>query len=236
MRRLSLAVLFLLAACDGTPKAVNDADATTGCSIPEVLDLPTSTSMPDGQADPKPASFVLALSWSPEFCRFRGDVAEYAGQCDKNRFDFILHGLWVESANGMAPRGCAVAPPISEALVRAHYCMMPSARLMQHEWAVHGTCAFSSAESYFGAAKSLWTEVRKPNLKALRGDTLTVGDVRGAFLKANPGLPAAAVVIDRNARGWLEEVRLCLDLGYNYAACRDRGAPDSTPVTIWRGG
>lgn len=230
-----LALVLCLAAC-GSSDDAGDPRQSAECNIPKDLNLPTAASLPDRTPDPAAAAYVLAMSWSPEFCRFREDAKAHAGQCADNDFDFILHGLWVDSADGPEPRACALAPPVGEALVRQHYCMMPSARLMQHQWAAHGTCAFSSAEAYFGAAKSLWSGVKKPDLRALRGEKLTAGMVREAFVRANIGLPAEAIAVARNARGWLTEVRLCMDLDYNYAACREPGAADTAQVLIWRGG
>lgn len=229
-----LLLALCLAACGSAGDSTGTA--TAECNIPAKLDLPRAASLPDTKPDAPAAAYVLALSWSPEFCRFRKDASAHAGQCADNDFDFILHGLWVDSAAGASPRACTVAPPVGEALVRQHYCMMPSAQLMQHQWAAHGTCAFSSAEAYFGAAKSLWDGVKRPDLRRLRGETLTAGMVREAFVKANIGLPSEAIAVARNNRGWLTEVRLCMDLDYNYAACRAPGADDGARVLIWRGG
>ncbi|MBB4633525.1 ribonuclease T2 family protein [Sphingosinicella soli] len=229
-----LLLALCLAACGSAEEAPGDAAAE--CNIPSRIELPAAASLPDDKPDAPAAAYVLAMSWSPEFCRFRKDARAHEGQCADNDFDFILHGLWVDSAAGPSPRACAVAPPVGEALVRQHYCMMPSAQLMQHQWAAHGTCAFSSAEAYLGASKSLWDGVKRPDLRALRGEPLTAGSVRAAFVQGNIGLPPEAIAVTLNNRGWLTEVRLCMDLDYNYAACRNPGAADGAAVLIWRGG
>ena len=232
MRWPSLAAL-LLAACDAAPAPVAEA---TECVIPASLDVPERASQPDRRPDPPTAAYVLALSWSPEFCRFRADQPQHAGQCRDNRFGFIVHGLWPQGAKREHPRACALAPPVSEALAREHYCMTPSVRLMQDQWAAHGTCGFENADAYFTATAKLWDGLIQPDLVTISLGEATAGDVRDAFTAANPTLPRAAILIDRNNRGWLEEVRLCLDRALAYAACKDRGAPDEAPVAIWRGG
>jgi ribonuclease T2 len=230
--RSSLAALLLLAACgsEATP-------AGLACNIPEQLDLPAAPTPPDGEPDPPTAGYVLALSWSPEFCRFRKDSPGDAGQCSENRFGFVVHGLWPVGPAYEDPRACAAAAPITERVAREHYCMMPSTDLMQHQWAAHGTCAFKTAEAYFTATRHLWQRVKKPNLKRLDPNGLTAGDVRRAFTDLNPGLEPVDIFIESNRRGWLQEVRICLDAETAYRPCRDGvGVPDDGAILVWRGG
>ena len=231
----SLLPLSLLACKDAPEPAASAAQ----CYVPERLELPTAATPPDRIPDPPATGHVLALSWSPEFCRFRQDAPEHRGQCQDNRFGFILHGLWPQTAGTANPRACAIAPPISEALVRAHYCMTPSADLMQHEWSAHGTCGWESAETYYAESARLWDRFRRPDLYGLsRKPELTAADVRAAFAAANADLPAEAVGIDANTRGWLQEVLICLTLDYEPRTCRsnEAGEPDESALSIWRGG
>lgn len=240
MRWPSLAALLLVAACDRARTADVTTSAAAECNIPARLDLPTAADQPDKKPDPPTAGYAAALSWSPEFCRFRKDAPEHAGQCRDNEFGFILHGLWPQAADadGISdhPRACAIAPPVSEALVREHFCMTPSAKLIQHEWAAHGTCAWDSAEAYFAAAKRVWDGLARPDLRTPSRDPLTAGAVRTAFTSSNPGMPRDAIHVDRSNKGWLEEVLICLDRDFGYEACDDLGAPDDAPLSIWRGG
>lgn len=232
----ALAALLLLAACDGGPQT---AATAAQCYVPENLELASKPTPPDAIPDAPATGHLLALSWSPEFCRFRSDVPEYAGQCQDNRFGFILHGLWPQADTGPHPRLCQSAPPVSEELVRAHYCMTPSADLLQHEWAAHGTCAWPSAEAYYEDAASLWDRYRRPDMRRLSyNDALYPADIRAAFAEANEGLPAEAVGIELNERGWLEEVRLCLDPSYDPRPCApaELGPTGKQAVSIWRGG
>ena len=235
--------MLLLAACGPqqpreTPEAAARADTTPACVVPSDLDLPARADPPDRTPDPPTSAYVLALSWSPEFCRFRADAPQHRGQCRDNRFGFVLHGLWPQAERERAwPRRCALAPPVGEALVRRHYCMMPSARLMQHEWSTHGTCGWADADAYFAASARAWQRVMRPNLASRDAGIETAGDIRDAFVALNPGLPRHAVHVERSTRGWLVGVRLCMDRTFEYRACPgDAGAADRVPVSVWRGG
>ncbi len=234
MQKYSIAAALLLAACQ--PQSAPES-AATECNIPAKLDLPTHADRPDRKPDPPASGYTLALSWSPEFCRFRADVPKHAGQCRDNDFTFIVHGLWVQGPRGDHPRACALAPPIGAEIAARHYCMMPSVDLMQHEWAAHGTCGFDSAADYFATTAKLWTALVRPDLRTLDPKGLDASDIRTAFTSRNPDLPRDAIYIDRKNNGWLREVRLCLDLDLAYATCEDGlGAGDDTPILLWRGG
>lgn len=181
------------------------------------------------------AAYTLALSWSPQYCARPGTSDE--DQCDisRNRFAFVLHGLWPDGSGRDWPQYCRLAPRLSPALLRQHFCMTPSAYLLQHEWAVHGTCMTRSPEQYFRQGSALFSQVRYPDMKALQGDTsLTVARFTNAFLEANrrnlPGLTSRAVRLRLTRDGWLSEVWLCLDRRLRFGACLASqdggGAPD----------
>ncbi|MBV7255932.1 ribonuclease T [Pacificimonas sp. WHA3] len=240
--------MLLLSACDAAPSgreaaspatSADLADTDANCVIPADITPPRRATPPDDRPDAPASGYVMALSWSPEFCRFRADQDAHAGQCRDNRFGFILHGLWPQAARGPHPRACALAAPVSEDTIRRHYCMTPSAALIQHEWAAHGTCAWDSADAYFADAARLWDRVDRPDLFALsRKEGLVAADIRAAFVAVNPGLPAEAVGVDLDNRGWLEEIFICLDLDERPRACapREYGAHDNRKASIWRGG
>ena len=63
------------------------------------------------------------------------------------------------------------------------------------------------------------------------------GDVRRAFVDANPGWKAGDVALEVNRRGWLEGIRLCYRLDYRPRPCRSSqlGPADGTKVSIYRG-
>lgn len=106
---------------------------------------------------------MLALTWSPKWCRTRTNEGEARLQCRDNRFGFVVHGLWPNGEGKTHPRYCAPAPALSAATVRANLCMPPSTQLLQHEWAAHGTCGWSAPGPYFAKTAQLW---RSPSLPA----------------------------------------------------------------------
>lgn len=184
--------------------------------------------------------YLLALSWSPEFCRTRMESSRHQMQCSgrMGRFGFILHGLWPDGKGKRDPQWCRPVRIPDAQTIRANLCMTPSADLLAHEWAKHGSCGFTSASRYFRAASIMFHAVRFPDMNALSRREPKTGDVRRAFASANPGLAADAIAVIANRRQWLQEVRLCLGRDFHPRACppEDRGVADGVPLRIWRGG
>lgn len=231
MRKSVLAALLLI------PSAVN-AQAYQ-CQIPSRIEQGPPPRQ-DGPTRRVPvAGFTLAASWSPEYCHGARDQAG-SMQCSgrAGRFGFVLHGLWPEAANGPGPQWCSATPRPSPEELRRNLCMTPSPGLLEHEWAKHGSCAARTPEAYFAAARALWQRIRWPDADALsRRRDLKVGELRAAFLAANPGWQAEQVSIQLSSSGWLREVQLCLDANRKPASCSRyrRGAFDRQPLKIWRG-
>jgi ribonuclease T2 len=204
------------------------------CAIPSNLRAPRAETAPASEIirDEPTAAHMLALTWSPQWCHGRTG-ARSAIQCRDNSFGFVLHGLWPNGAGKRHPRYCAAAPPISLATVRRHLCMTPSPELLQHEWAAHGTCGWSTPDAYFQKAEELWQGVRRPSLAFAAGRTVAVGDIREAFVAANPQLRREGLYVKVGKGNWLEDVRICYDLRFRPAACRGgTGAPDKAPVRV----
>ncbi len=207
------------------------------CRLPPQIAAP-ALPKPDGPRRALPIrGYTLALSWSPEFCRSHQRDARTSLQCggQLGRFGFILHGLWPESEPGRWPQWCSSKPIAAETL-RGNLCMTPSADLLTHEWAKHGSCMARSPEGYFKAGALLFGALRVPDMAALsRRANLTAGDLRAAMRKATPFLPARAIRVSANARGWLQEVHVCYDKDFMPAACADQGAQDGAALKIERG-
>ncbi len=87
--------------------------------------------------------YVLALSWSPSYCesaQTRAPNRSPDQQCSGRPFAFVVHGLWPQYERGF-PSYCQVpAPRLNHAIVGRMLDLMPSARLIFHEWDRHGTC------------------------------------------------------------------------------------------------
>ena len=211
------------------------AAAPGACAIPrDVTPAPARFPPPSEiRRDVPIAAYLLALTWSPEFCRAQGDAADSALQCRANRFGFVVHGLWPSGAGKDHPRYCRDAPPLNLATLKANLCMTPSPSLLQHEWAAHGTCAWDSAGAYFAKARALRTALDVPDPMALHGGTLTAGQLRDAFLARNRGMTRDGLDIRVSKGNRLTEVRVCYDLKFRFARCLGgTGTPDRVALRV----
>ncbi|MEC8771241.1 MAG: ribonuclease T, partial [Pseudomonadota bacterium] len=180
-----------------------------------------------------------ALSWSPEFCKPRKDQPRHARQCGgrAGMFGLVVHGLWPDSARSW-PQWCPTRRQPQPRELATNMCLSPSAALLARQWAKHGACMARKPATYFKVMRILWEGLRIPDYdRVSREDGLTAGTIRTRFVDANPGWSREAVGVKLNARGWLQELRLCYDKRFMPTACdRTRyGARDSVPAKIWRG-
>jgi len=138
-----------------------------------------------------------------------------------------VHGLWPQYAKSRGagkqkgwqpwPQHCALhaeagAPPVlPPALLRRHFCAMPDARLMQCQWAKHGSCSGLEPEAWFAAIERLAARFAPPHPER---ESLPAADLRRQMRQAHPGLQDRHLqVIRRNGR--LREIRVCLDRSLN---------------------
>jgi ribonuclease T2 len=177
-----------------------------------------------GQNEPGRFDFyVLALSWSPSFCAAAAERSPNRSpdqQCGGRPFSFVVHGLWPQHEQGF-PSNCQVpSPRLNRGIVGANLDLMPSPRLIFHEWDRHGTCSGLSASSYFDSIRKArqgvtippeYTDLDKPMM-------VSPGDVSAAFIKANPGLSKNGLAVACDSR-WLSEVRICLNKDLSFRDC-----------------
>ena len=166
---------------------------------------------------------MLALSWSPSYCAASAERAPNRTpdqQCGGRPFAFVVHGLWPQYDKGF-PSFCQVpAPRLYRGIVDANLDLMPSPRLIFHEWDRHGTCSGMTAAAYFEAVRKARAAVTIPaEYKALERPTMvSPGDVGEAFVKANPGLPRGGLAVACDSK-WLSEVRICLNKDLSFRDC-----------------
>lgn len=208
------------------------------CSVPVTVERPhlDRASADQPQRLLPIGSYTLALSWNPQACRTRADDAFQCG--GGNRFGFVLHGLWPDGLGKEWPQYCRAAPLLPDAVIRRNLCATPSAQLLQHEWAKHGTCMPGARPAdYFARSTGLYERLRYPDMEALSRRSLTAGALAAAVAQTNPGLPASAVRVTTTRDGWLDELWLCLDRRFRYDRCRadSGGVSAGTAVRIWRG-
>ena len=184
--------------------------------------------------------YTLALTWAPEYCRTRTSSARDALECGHGRGrGFVLHGLWPEGRGDQWPQYCRPVSLLPVALIRRNICALPSAQLQQHEWEKHGSCTGSDLVRYFADATRAFSGIRYPDMEAASRHESTAGALSRAIAAANPGMPPDAVRVVPNRRGWLTEVRICLDKAARPIACpasREARFSGSQAIEIWRGG
>lgn len=211
------------------------------CTIPSTLERPR----PDLPNTDQPqrllpiGGYTLALTWAPQYCHEHARDASAAVECGSgNRFGFTLHGLWPDGVGRDWPQYCRAAALLPPPVIRANLCATPSAQLLQHEWAKHGTCMPGlTPAAYFGRSTSMYRALRYPDMAALSRQPLTAGRFASAFAAANPGIAANMVRVTASRQGWLDEVWLCLDKAFRYERCRagSGGLATGAPLKIWRG-
>jgi len=234
MKRLEIAALWPLALALPAPVFAQAYQ----CSLPRRVDVPAPVT-PDGPVRRKPvASYILAASWSPEYCRMDGkrDTMQCSGR--NGRFGFVLHGLWPEAARGPPPQWCPTRLRPSPDLIRRNLCMTPAPSLLAHEWAKHGSCMVKKPETYLKVSAILWRSLRWPDADRLsRRKNLTAGDLREAFVRRNPDWKPSQVGIETSRSGWLRGLRLCYGTDFMPRNCSRSGLgpADSAPLRIWRG-
>lgn len=169
--------------------------------------------------------YVLALSWSPSYCATsaeRGPNRTPDQQCSGRPFAFVVHGLWPQYEQGF-PSNCQVpAPRLYRGIVDANLDLMPSRRLIFHQWDKHGTCSGQSAAAYFDTVRKARMAVAIPPEYGDLDKPMLVSpaDVGAAFIKANPGLSKTGMAVICNSQ-WLSEVRICLSKDLKFRDCPD---------------
>lgn len=168
--------------------------------------------------------FVLSLSWSPTYC------GSDAGQRDNNQcapgrqFAFVVHGLWPQFQNGW-PQNCSTRENwVEQAQIDAMMDIMPSKKLIIHEWKKHGSCAGVSQADYFRATRLLFEKVKIPaRYVSPTADVLTTPEqLITDFVKTNRDLTADMLSVqcgNSRERARLSDLRVCLDKRGNFAAC-----------------
>ncbi|WP_066810315.1 ribonuclease T2 family protein [Sphingomonas asaccharolytica] len=181
--------------------------------------------------------YTLAITWGPQFCRNGGFTPSARFQCGSgNRFGFTLHGLWPDGVGKDWPQYCTTTDLVPPLVIKGMLCSTPSAQLIQHEWAKHGTCMGTTPAAYFARSSAMYAKLRYPDMDALSRRPLTVGQFAAAFARSNPGIPVGAIRVTAKS-GWLDELWLCLDRRFAYERCKPNtgGLPGNARLKIWRG-
>ena len=176
--------------------------------------------------------YVLALSWSPTYCAGRAGRGD-AQQCGGPRsYGFVVHGLWPQYDQDGYPAECAAAPPpVPDEVAQAVLPIMPSRKLIEHEWKRHGTCNGGTPAEYFAKTREAFGVIRIPAAFIAPKGALNMPptQVEDLFVQVNPGLTPDQVAVVCRGR-YAAEVRICLSKDLNFTACgkdvRDRCAAE----------
>ncbi|HAJ26885.1 MAG TPA: ribonuclease [Syntrophus sp. (in: bacteria)] len=163
--------------------------------------------------------YVLALSWSPDFCAGQG--GNDSEQCGPGRNPgFVLHGLWPQYQKGF-PQNCT-SIPFPSSLKREFPGLFPNDRLYAHEWRRHGTCSGLSPREYLAAAQKLKQAAPLPSrYRNLREPVrTTTAALKKEFKALDAGLPDNGVAVFCSGSGrFLKEIFLCYNRQGKPTAC-----------------
>ncbi|WP_258546741.1 ribonuclease T2 [Loktanella sp. D2R18] len=164
--------------------------------------------------------YVMALSWSANWCALEGD-ARGAEQCDDAAdFDWILHGLWPQYETGY-PSYCRTghsAPSRRETAEMTD--IMGSSGLAWHQWRKHGVCTGLSAQDYYALSRVAFASVtRPPVFRTINRDiTVPAHVIEEAFLADNHDMASDQITITCKD-GYIQEARICLTRNLELRTC-----------------
>lgn len=173
--------------------------------------------------------YVMALSWSPNWCAQEGD-ARGSDQCDaRHDFSFTLHGLWPQHERGWPAHCRTTERDPSRADTAAMADIMGTGGLAWYQWKKHGRCSGLSSDVYFALSREAYGAVNIPQVfQSLDLDiALPTQVVEEAFLDANPGMGADMITITCK-QGRIQEARICLTKDLDMRSCSPSVARDCT--------
>jgi ribonuclease T2 len=163
--------------------------------------------------------FVLALSWSPDYCSANADNDPQ--QCGVGKkLGFVLHGLWPQYTRGY-PSDCSNAP-LPKAVKTEFGGLYPNDNLFTHEWSKHGTCSGLDARGYLELTRQLKQSVAIPDayLSPSKPFRASPDELKLAFEQTNPGFGEASFEVNCSGSGrYLKELDVCFAKDGQPAAC-----------------
>ncbi|MCJ7872864.1 ribonuclease T2 [Marinovum sp. 2_MG-2023] len=165
----------------------------------------------DGEKSGEFDYYVLALSWSPNWCALEGD-AKASEQCEaRHDFGWTLHGLWPQFHRGWPSYCPTVERAPSRGMTGDMADIMGTAGLAWYQWKKHGVCSGLSAAGYFRASRDAYAAITRPEIfrKLDKAVKIPASVVEEAFLQANPNLEADMITITCKD-GHIQEARVCL--------------------------
>ena len=159
--------------------------------------------------------YALVLSWSPTHCAsLRRNI--YDPQChrrDGRRYAFVLHGLWPQYERGY-PEFCRTRarPFVPNRVINRMLDIMPSRKLVIHEYKKHGTCSGLTPDDYYDLSRQLYEKIKIPKrfINPFKNQIVSPQELEAEFLRVNPDLDAGMISIScRGSGSRLREVMIC---------------------------
>lgn len=184
------------------------------------LALLRDPALADGERPGEFDYYVMALSWSPNWCALEGD-ARQSPQCrDDSGHGWVLHGLWPQYHRGWPSFCRTTEPQPTPAMTDAMTDIMGTPGLAWHQWRKHGVCSGLSARVYFDLSRRAYDSITRPAVftQLERPVRLPARLIEEAFLRDNPDLtPDMLTVTCREGR--IQEARICLSKDLNPVPC-----------------
>lgn len=165
--------------------------------------------------------YSLVLSWSPTYCEAEGRNRG-GEQCSGGRpYAFVLHGLWPQWERSW-PEFCRTRerPWVPRSTIDGMLDIMPSPKLVIHQYRKHGACSGLSPDDYFAAARKLYNGIKIPRryLQLPEPITVTLDELERDFLDANPQLRPEMISIACR-RNRVRELRICFSRDFKPRDC-----------------
>ena len=168
--------------------------------------------------------YTLVLSWSPTYCASVRS-ADNDPQCRRTArpYAFVLHGLWPQYERGF-PEYCPTRerPFVPQRIIDQMLDIMPSPRLVIHEYRKHGTCSGLDPAGYYDLSRRLYEKINIPRRFRLPAAPFFISpqQVVDEFIDANPGLKVEMLTVDcRGSGNRLREVRICFSREGHFRPC-----------------
>lgn len=183
----------------------------------------------DGERPGQFDYYVMALSWSPNWCALEGD-ARNSEQCDPSLdHGWVLHGLWPQKERGWPSYCRANERAPSRAMTNAMADIMGTGGLAWHQWKKHGTCSNLSARNYYRLSRVAYERVTRPAVlrKLTHSVQLPAKVIEDAFIDVNPALQADQITVTCKSNH-IQEVRICLTRDLEFRRCGQDSLRDCT--------
>ena len=138
----------------------------------------TGMAMAEGEPAGEFDYYVMALSWSPNFCAIEGD-AKGSEQCAPGRdHGWVLHGLWPQFERGWPSYCNTVEANPSMGQTEAMADIMGSSGLAWYQWKKHGRCSGLEPKAYFALSREAYESVERPGVLRRLEDTVAGSGIR----------------------------------------------------------